>query len=201
MLSSIPKNENGNEDKAKQHYYKQLNIKVMSTNSNANQSEETRVYNNVKGNIVAVTLPKGIDGRVTISLDCEPFPSIDFETGEEIVKSAFGINIRNLVNQVGDKVEPIGLANALAMGKAINPQIISLALIGASIEVSRTFHAKGTQREQSEELYSKDCIVSDIVAITPHVKPMFQKVLETLVMTKPYIENVASGIVANPFGI
>ena len=30
---------------------------------------------------------------------------------------------------------------------------------------------------------------------------MFQKVLETLVMTKPYIENVASGIVANPFGI
>lgn len=177
-----------------------LNIKVMSTKSNA-KSEETRVYNNVKGNIVAVTLPKGIDGRVTISLDCEPFPSIDFETGEEIVKSAFGINIRNLVNQVGDKVEPIGLANALAMGKAINPQIISLSIIGASIEVKRVFHAKGTQREQSEELYSKDCIVSEIVSITPHVKPMFQKVLETLVMTKPYIENVASGIVANPFGI
>ena len=171
----------------------------MSTKSNA-KSEESRVYNNVKGNIVAVTLPKGIEGRITISLDCE-FPSIDFETGEEIVKSAFGINIRNLVNQIGDKVEAIGLANALAMGKAINPQIISLALIGASVEVSRTFHAKGTQREQSEELYSKDCIVSDIVAITPHVKPMFQKVLETLVMTKPYIENVASGIVANPFGI
>lgn len=59
----------------------------MSTKSNANQSENTRVYNNVKGNIVAVTLPKGIDGRVTISLDCEPFPSIDFETGEEIVKA------------------------------------------------------------------------------------------------------------------
>ena len=171
----------------------------MSTKSNA-KSEESRVYNNVKGNIVAVTLPKGIEGRITISLDCE-FPSIDFETGEEIVKSAFGINIRNLVNQIGDKVEAIGLANALAMGRNINPQIVSLALIGASVEISRTFHAKGTQREQSEELYSKDCIVSDIVAITPHVKPMFQKVLETLVMTKPYIENVASGIVANPFGI
>lgn len=178
-----------------------LNCIIMSTKSNANQSVETRVYNNVKGNIVAVTLPKGIDGRVTISLDCEPFPSIDFETGEEIVKSAFGINVRNLVNQIGDKVEPIGLANALAMGKNINPQILSLSLIGASIEVSRTFHAKGTQREQSDELYSKDCIVSEIITITPHVKPMFQKVLETLVITKPYIENVTSGIVANPFGI
>lgn len=173
---------------------------IMSTNASA-KSVETRVYNNVKGNIVAVTLPKGIDGRVTISLDCEPFPSIDFETGEEIVKSAFGINIRNLVNQVGDKVEPIGLANALAMGKAINPQIISLALIGASIEVSRTFHAKGTQREQSDELYSKDCIVSEIVSITPHVKPMFNKVLETLVMTKPFIESLPNGTITNPFGI
>lgn len=171
----------------------------MNANASA-KSVETRVYNNVKGNIVAVTLPKGIDGRVTISLDCEPFPSIDFETGEETTKSAFGINIRNLVNQVGEKVEAIGLANALAMGKNINPQIISLALIGASIEVSRTFHAKGTQRE-NDELYSKDCIVSEIVSITPHVKPMFQKVLETLVMTKPYIESVASGITANPFGI
>ena len=173
----------------------------MSTRTNANQSVETRVYNNIKANITAVTLPKGIDGRVTISLDCEPFPSIDFETGEEITKSAFGINIRNLVNQVGEKVEAIGLANALAMGKAINPQIISLSLIGATIEVKRTFHAKGTQREQSDELYSKDCIVSEIVSVTPHVKPMFQKVLETLVMTKPYVESVASGIVANPFGI
>ena len=101
----------------------------MSTRTNANQSEETRVYNNVKANVVAVTLPKGIDGRVTISLDCEPFPSIDFETGEEITKSAFGINIRNLVNQVGEKVEAIGLANALAMGKAINPQIIRLNVL------------------------------------------------------------------------
>ena len=171
----------------------------MSTTKSV-KSEE-RVYPNVKRNIVAITLPKGIEGRVTISLDCEPFTSIDFETGEEIAKSGFGINIRNLVNQIGDKVEAIGLANALAMGRNINPQIVSLALIGASVEISRTFHAKGTKREESDELYSKDCIVSNIIAITPHVKPMFQKVLETLVMTKPYIENVASGITANPFGI
>lgn len=173
----------------------------MSTTTNANAKSETKEYANIKGNIIAVTLPKGIDGRVTISLDCEPFPSIDFETCEEIVKSAFGINVRNLVNQIGDKVEAIGLANALAMGKNINPQIISLALIGANVEVKRTFHAKGTQREQSDELYSKDCIVSEIVSITPHVKPMFQKVLETLVMTKPYIENVATGTIKNPFNI
>ena len=54
----------------------------MNTKSNANAKSEERVYNNVKGNIVAVTLSKGIEGRVTISLDCEPFPSIDCENGE-----------------------------------------------------------------------------------------------------------------------
>ena len=198
MLSSIPKMKMEMRNR-QNNIINNLNQKVMSTTKSV-KSEE-RVYPNVKGNIVAITLPKGIDGRVTISLDCEPFTSIDFETGEEITKSGFGMNIRNLVNQIGDKVEAIGLANALAMGRNINPQIVSLALIGASVEVSRTFHAKGTKREESDELYSKDCIVSNIIAITPHVKPMFQKVLETMVMTKPYIENVASGIVANPFGI
>ena len=198
MLSSIPKMKMEMRNR-QNNIINNLNQKVMSTTKSV-KSEE-RVYPNVKGNIVAITLPKGIDGRVTISLDCEPFTSIDFETGEEITKSGFGMNIRNLVNQIGDKVEAIGLANALAMGRNINPQIVSLALIGASVEVSRTFHAKGTKREESDELYSKDCIVSNIIAITPHVKPMFQKVLETMVMTKPYIENVASVIVANPFGI
>ena len=56
----------------------------MSTKTSANASakSETKEYANIKGNITAVTLPKGIEGRVTISLDCEPFPSIDFETGE-----------------------------------------------------------------------------------------------------------------------
>ena len=200
MLSSIPKMKMEMRNRQNNIINHQI-VFIMNTTTKANAKSETKEYANIKGNITAVTLPKGIEGRVTISLDCEPFPSIDFETGEEITKSAFGINIRNLVNQIGDKVEPIGLANALAMGKSINPQIISLALIGASIEVSRTFHAKGTQREQSDELYSKDCIVSEIITITPHVKPMFQKVLETLVMTKPYIESVASGITTNPFGI
>lgn len=158
-------------------------------------------YANVIGRITAVTMPKGIDGRVTISLDCEPFESLDFETGEVIMKSAFGLNIRALVNQVQDKVEAIGVANALAMGRAINPQILSLSLIGAEVEVTRTFHAKGETRQESNETYSRDCIVSEIVKVTPHIKPMFENVLNTLVMTNPYQEVVTTGIVKNPFGI
>lgn len=174
---------------------------ASANNANANVNANANEYANVIGRITAVTMPKGIDGRVTISLDCEPFESLDFETGEVIMKNAFGLNIRALVNQVQDKVEAIGVANALAMGRTINPQILSLSLIGAEVEVSRTFHAKGETRQESNETYSRDCIVSEIIKVIPHIKPMFENVLNTLVMTNPYQEVVTTGIVKNPFGI
>lgn len=155
----------------------------------------------VKGNVTNVTLPNSIENRVTISLDCEPFESIDFNTGESVMKSAFGLNVSNLVNQIKDKVEAIGLASALAMGQRVNPQIISLALIGASVEVKRTFHAKGDEREIGGN-YERDCFVSEVVAITPHIKPMFQAMLDKLVVEKPCIlQNVTQKAVLNPFGI
>ena len=172
-----------------------------NTNATKVANALTNEYANVTGRITAVTIPKVIDGRVTISLDCEPFESLDFETGEVIMKTAFGLNTRALVSQVQDKVEAIGVANALAMGRAVNPQIISLSLIGAEIEVTRTFHAKGEKRQESNETYSRDCIVSEIVKVTPHIKPMFENMLNTLLMSKPYLDIVTTGIVRNPFGI
>ena len=175
----------------------------MSTKSNANvKSEETRVYNNVKGNVVAVTLPEGIDGRITISLDCEPFASLDFETGQEVEKTYFGINQRNLINQIAPKVKILKLLNARAMGRAINPEIISLALIDATIEVKRTFHAKGTPRQFTNELYAKDCIVSEIVNIKPNIDKDFMEEIQELKRTQPFVEvkpNIMG--IANSFGI
>ena len=144
----------------------------MSTKTRANESanaSETRVYPNITANITAVTMPKNIGGRVTISLDCEPFTSMDFDTGQKVEKTSFGINQRNLINQIAPKVKILKILNARAMGRIINPEIISLVLTDATIEVKRTFHAKGTQRRFTDELYSNDCIVSDIVDITQTV--------------------------------
>ena len=177
-----------------------LNQKVM--NANANQSEETRVYPNITANITAVTMPKNIEGRVTISLDCEPFTTIDFESGQEIEKTSFGINQRNLINQIAPKVKILKLLNARAMGRAINPEIISLALIDAAIEVKRTFHAKGTPRQFTNELYAKDCIVSEIINIKPNIDKDFMEEIQELKKTQPFIEvkpNIIS--IANSFGI
>lgn len=178
---------------------------IMSTtnsNANANQSEETRVYPNITANITAVTIPKNIEGRVTISLDCDPFISFDFETGQEVEKTYFGINQRNLINQIAPKVKILKLLHARAMGRAINPEIIALALTDATIEVKRTFHAKGTQRQFTNELYSKDCIVSEIVNITPHIDKDFMEEIQELKRTQPFVEVKPNIIgITNPFGI
>lgn len=166
------------------------------------KKSEERVYPNIVANITAVTMPKNIDGRVTISLDCEPFASIDFDTSEEVEKTSFGINQRNLINQIAPKVKILKLLNARAMGRAINPEIISLALIDAHIEVKRTFHAKGTQRAFTNELYAKDCIVSEIVDIKPNIDKDFMEEIQELKRVQPFVEvkpNIAA--IANPFGI
>ena len=177
-----------------------LNQKVM--NANANVKSEERVYPNITANIVAVTMPKNIEGRVTISLDCEPFTSIDFETGQEVEKTSFGINQRNLINQIAPKVKILKLLNARAMGRAINPEIISLALIDATIEVKRTFHAKGTPRQFTNELYAKDCIVSEIVNIKPNIDKDFMEEIQELKRTQPFVEVKPNVIgITNPFGI
>lgn len=173
----------------------------MNTNANVNQSEE-KVYPNITANIVAVTLPKDIDGRVTISLDCEPFTTIDFETGQEVEKTSFGINQRNLINQIAPKVKILKLLKARAMGRAINPEIISLALIDSTIEVKRTFRAKGTPRQFTNELYAKDCIVSEIVNIKPNIDKDFMEEIQELKRTQPFIETKPNILgIANSFGI
>ena len=173
----------------------------MNANANANQSEE-RVYPNIVANITAVTMPKNIEGRVAISLDCEPFSSIDFETGQEVEKTSFGINQRNLINQIAPKVKILKLLNARAMGRAINPEIISLALIDATIEVKRTFHAKGTPRQFTNELYAKDCIVSEIINIKPNIDKDFMEEIQELKRTQPFVEVKPNVIgIANSFGI
>lgn len=175
----------------------------MSTKTSANASakSEEKVYPNITANIVAVTMPKNIGGRVTISLDCEPFTSIDFETGQEVEKTSFGINQRNLINQIAPKVKILKILNARAMGRAINPEIISLSLVDATIEVKRTFHAKGTQRQFTNELYAKDCIVSEIVDIKPHIDKDFMEEIQELKRTQPFVEVKPNISVGNPFGI
>jgi hypothetical protein len=168
---------------------------VEVVNAEENNAEEA---NTITATITKVMLPQGTDERITFVLNKE-FTTIDFSTGEEKQTNMFGLNIYAVVNQVGQYVPEIQLADTLAMGKCVNPQIIALALTNAEIVVKREEHQQGEQRKNSNELYARDCITSEIIKVKTNIKPIFAQMLMQVVTTAPAIVKAAA--VPNPFGM
>lgn len=168
---------------------------VEVVNAEENNVEEA---NKITATITKVMLPQGTDERITFVLDKE-FTTIDFATGEEKTTNMFGLNIYAVVNQVGQYVPEIQLADTLAMGKCVNPQIIALALTNAEIVVKREEHEQGEKRKNSNELYARDCITSEIVKVKTNIKPIFSQMLMQVVTTAPAIVKAAA--IPNPFGM
>ncbi len=168
---------------------------VEVVNAEENEIEES---NTITAKVIKVMLPQGTDERITFVLDKE-FTTIDFSTGEEKTTNMFGLNIYAVVNQVGQQVPEIQLADTLAMGKCVNPQIIALALTNAEIVVKREEHEQGEKRKNSNELYARDCITSEIVKVKTNIKPIFAQMLMQVVTTAPAIVKAAA--VPNPFGM
>ena len=152
----------------------------------------------ISGTITKVMLPEGNDERVSFALDRE-FDTIDFKTGEVKRTNIFGLNIYAVVNQVGQFVSYIQLADALAMGKMINPQIISLSMLNAQVTIKRETHRENEQRKNSNDLYSRDCVTSEFTEVKPNVKPIFEQMLMKIITTAPAI--VKAPAIPNPFGM
>lgn len=162
------------------------------------ENVETEENNTITATIIKVMLPQGTDERITFVLNKE-FTTIDFGTGEEKITNMFGLNIYAVVNQVGQYVPEIQLADTLAMGKCVNPQILALALTNAEITVKREEHEQGEKRKNSNELYARDCITSEIIKVKTNIKPIFAQMLMQVVTTAPAIVKAAA--VPNPFGM
>lgn len=183
------------------------NVTINATttaNTQAQDAQSVEVVNaeeeanTITATITKVMLPQGTDERITFVLDKE-FTTIDFSTGEEKTTNMFGLNIYAVVNQVGQYVPEIQLADTLAMGKCVNPQIIALALTNAEIVVKREEHQQGEQRKNSNELYARDCITSEIIKVKTNIKQIFAQMLMQVVTTAPAIVKAAA--IPNPFGM
>ena len=173
----------------------QEQVQQNPQNVEAVESEES---NTITATIIKVMLPQGADERVSFVLDKE-FDTIDFNTSEVKKTNIFGLNIYSVVNQVSQYVPEIQLADTLAMGKCVNPQIIALALTNAEIVIKRQKHEQGEQRKNSQELYARDCITSEILNVKTNIKPIFAQMLLQLVTTAPAI--VKAVAIPNPFGM
>lgn len=178
------------------------NVTVAASNQSENQVVNEAVAQDEKSIVTArvvkvMTPPQG-DERITFVLDKE-IETIDFETGEAKLSNMFGLNIYNLVNQIKSSIDYINLADTMAMGAMINPQLLALVMVGADITFTREFHASGEVRKDGESIYSRDCYVTTIKKVTTHIKPLFEKQIEKLFDTGKIV--VATQVVANPFDI
>lgn len=152
----------------------------------------------ITATVIKVMIPEGEDERISFVLDKE-FDTIDFKTGEVKRTNIFGLNIYAVVNQAAKFVPYIQLADALAMGKMINPQIISLSMIGANVTIKRESHNEGEQRKNTNGVYARDCITSEFMDIKPNIKPVFEQMLMQIIATAPAI--VKAPAIPNPFGM
>lgn len=153
------------------------------TAANAAKIVENTIYTAI---ITKVMEPKGVDNRISLVTNVT-FKVIDFTDSSEKDTNIIGINTYNLVNQLNKVggVEYIQLADAICMGKAINPQIVSLSLLNAEIKFKRIFHAAGESRE-IEGNYEKDCYTTEIISVTTHITDLIKSFLIDLIKTQPY---------------
>ena len=180
-------------------------VKTVETTEKVETTEttETQIVGqygedySLKATITKVMQSQG-DNRITLVLNKE-FTGYD-NSGEEVTTTMFGTNVCNLINEVGAQVPELQLADAMALGKPLNPQIIALVLMNAEIEVSRVFKEKGEEREYAEngEVYTNTCFVTRFKKIKTHINQVFVAMINNLIMTKPCTETAT---VVNPFNV
>ena len=175
---------------------------MATTTSKAKKEvKEAKVENyTLQAKVTKVMLSQG-DNRVTLVLDKE-FDSFD-QNGEACKSNMLGTNIYNLVNEIGAQVPYLQMADALAMGQPVNPQIVSLSLVNADVVVERLFKEKGEEREvEGTGTYTNNCFVSRFKKVTTHINSVFEKVLADLVMNRPTANGATiAPATANPLDI
>lgn len=141
--------------------------------------------------------------RVGIVLD-KTFKGFN-QDNKEIETDTFRLNAYTLAKQTSAFVPHIKMAQALALGKSVRPELFSLSLIGADIEMVRTFHEEGEERETlkedgTPEVYEKDTWTTEITKVTPHIDPTFAPMLMEYVKPAPKTE-VSANITIDPFNV
>ena len=152
--------------------------------------ENIKQDQHVTAKVTKIMCPPDDAKRISIFVD-KTFKSYN-KDGEEVDTDVFSIDIHNLVKQLGEKAPYIQLADSLALGKRVNPKIISLCLLNAEISFTRQHHEEGEERE-IEGTYSKNCWVTTITDCKSRINRIFEPIILNLIQTEPAIvEKVGS---------
>ena len=91
------------------------------------QNEERIMSYEVTAKVLSVL--KAEDGRMRVITD-KGFVTIDYKTEKEEETTAFSLNPFNLLQQVCEYIPILKMANTMAMGEQLNPQITALKAFG-----------------------------------------------------------------------
>lgn len=157
------------------------------------KAEETNKFEDYKienARIIKVWTSKFDTKRISLQLD-KTFTSFD-EKGNFVESTdTFGIAIGAIMQQCNNEPH-LSLADALAMGQPVNPQIVSLVLTGATINVDRVFKEKGEEREYEKGVYNNDCYTSKITSIKPKIADVAEKWIDRLMQTALVVKEETS---------
>lgn len=176
---------------------------MAETKNNGTQAESNeKTTATITAKVLKVTTFNDDPKRITITLDGNSFVSIDANENT-IETNSFGIATRLAVDETAQKVPELQLANALAMGKTINPQIVALCLTGATLTIERELKRKGEPTRAAElgakegEVYAKDTWVTSIKDVRPNISALFQPYIMELIKTSLCVKETKR--VLNPF--
>lgn len=104
------------------------------------------------------------------------------ENGNPTTRTDFSLDCYNALQQLAALDSNIALANAMAMGEMIKPQIFALALNNAEITITRTYKFAGEARETGNagDTYQRDCWKTTITKVKANVLPNFVGALNAL---------------------
>lgn len=154
------------------------------------------------GKIVNVVYSESLK-RVGIVTD-QSFKAFDQEH-KEVKSDTFRLNVYTLASQTAAFVPHIKMAQALSLGKGVQPELFSLALIGADVEFTRTLHEQNEERETlkadgTPEIFEKDTWTTEITKVVPHIDPLFQPMLMEYVKPAKKVVTTTE-VTANPFNV
>lgn len=183
-------------------------ITTMAKETKATASVATEAATEAKelvkltAKVVRVGMFPDDPNRVSLITDAE-FETIDKKNGGVLTTNSFGLDTIALVSQVSQFVPEIQLAETLALGARVNPQIIALALLNANITFERQFREKGEEREYKQknkpDVYTADCWTTKITSCRTNINPVFANMLMQLITTKPAV--VAAVAMPTPFNV
>lgn len=162
------------------------NINTTATKTTNNIEREKQIIE--KRNIIRVTRGKNDEkNRYYIEVDGEPFKGFN-KNNEEVLTNSFSMNLTTLVGQIGIKSEMLSTAFAMAsvqgMKKALNPEIVALCLVGATISVRRDLKLATDLREGGEEgaTYGSNVWKNTIIAFESHLTAFATQIVASRIM-------------------